>query len=279
MYYLLMAIAANISIIFIMKHSEERQGNRYAVTMVNYITGVLISYLLMKEKILFDLSASGCFALGLALFNAVCMTGCMLFIQYSISKNGAPLTTTFNRLGILIPTVLSMFLFHELPTLVKMSGVAAAVFAIIYINGGRKEEKNSTAPMILIAIFVLGGLIDFNSKIYGIYGSSQLRDYFILYTFIFCTIISTIVLLSINRTVKKPDIIKGVLVGVPNQLVLYGMVRAAAVLPAYLAFPIGSSAIIFGVNIINFLVFKEKPTKREVIATLIIAGALILLNL
>lgn len=279
MHYLLSAIVSNIMIIFIMKHSEERQGNRYAVTLVNYVTGVLVSYLLMKEKILFDLSAPGCFALGLAVFNATCMTGCMLFIQYSINKNGAPLTTTFNRLGILIPTVLSMVLFHELPTLIKMSGIALAIFAILYINGGKKEEKHTVAPMILLIVFILGGLIDFNSKVYSIFGDLQLRDYFILYTFIFSTIISGAVLLKINPSINKTDVIKGVLVGIPNQLVLYSMVRAAAVLPAYLAFPLGSSAIIFGVNIINFLVFKEKPTKRELIATFIIAGALILLNL
>lgn len=279
MLYLLMAIASNTAIVFVMKFSENHQGNRYAATVVNYIAGVIITYLLMKEKTLFYNTPEGWFAMGLAVFNAICMTSCMLLNQYSIGKNGAPMSTTFNRLGVLIPTVLSMILFHELPTVLQMGGLVLAIAAIVYINGGKGESNHIGSLPTLLLVFVIGGLIDFNSKLYGAFGQVEIQDYYVFYSFVFNTLISLGIMLKMDRSMKKQDVINGVLMGIPNQMITYSMVRAVLFLPAYLAFPLYSAGVILCVNVINFAVFREKLTRREMVATIIIAIALILLNI
>ena len=53
MFYLLLGILSNTTVFFVMKYSESHEGNRYAATLFNYIVGMIISFLLMKEKLLF----------------------------------------------------------------------------------------------------------------------------------------------------------------------------------------------------------------------------------
>ena len=52
MFYLLLGILSNTTVFFVMKYSESHEGNRYAATLFNYIVGMIISFLLMKEKVL-----------------------------------------------------------------------------------------------------------------------------------------------------------------------------------------------------------------------------------
>ena len=278
MFYLLMAIAMHSTTMFVLKYSENSEGNRYATTLFNFLTGMIISFFLMKEKVLFYSTPQGFFAMGLAVINAICMTSGMVVYQVTVGRNGAPLTATFGRLGVLIPTVLSMIFFHEVPSLVQIVGLIIAILAIIYINGGG-ETNQIESLSLLLAVFVISGLMDFCSKLYGVYGDAAIQDYYVFYSFLFNTLLSLGILLAKNRTVKKKDVTNGILLGIPNQLITYSMVRVVLYLPAYLAFPLASAGVILAVNIVNFVVFREKLSPRELRATLLIGIALILLNI
>ncbi len=50
-------------------------------------------------------------------------------------------------------------------------------------------------------------------------------------------------------------------------------------MPAYAVFPILSAGVILAVSIINYLIFKEKPSKQEKYAMVIIAASLVLINI
>ena len=279
MFYLLLGILSNTTVFFVMKYSESHEGNRYAATLFNYIVGMIISFLLMKEKVLFYNTPEGWFALGLALFNAVCMTGGIFINQMNVGKNGAPLTATFGKMGVLIPIVLSAFLFREIPTVIQFIGLAAAVFAIVYINEEANGKTNIQSLPLLFVLFIVAGLIDFNSKLYAEFGQVEIKDYYIFYSFVFNTVLSLILLLMRNRRIRKQDVVNGVMMGIPNQLITYCMVNAVLYRPAYLAFPLASAGVIVAVNIVNFSVFHEKLSPRELRATLMIGVALILLNM
>ncbi len=286
MIFLLSAIAANTAMTFVMRYSETHSGNRYAVTMFNYLTGIIISFITLGNKTPFFPTPAGRFALGLALLNAILFVSCLLCIQYNINKNGAPLATTFNRLGILIPTIASVFLFHEIPKAVQTVGLAFAVFAIIYINGGKKNREESVgdggktgSAAALLLLFALGGCVDLTSKVYGVFGDSSLQEHFVFYTFVYSFLMSVGLLLWKNRRISSKDVLAGVLVGIPNQLTALCLLKAVALLPAFLVYPVYSAAVILVVNVINLAVFREKLSRREYQATGIIALALVLINL
>lgn len=276
MVYLLAAIGFNVGMTFVMRYSESHSGNRYGVTIFNYLTGVIISLVMLKGRAVF--AGGGGFTLALAVPNALLFVGCLLLLQHNIKKNGAPLTSTFNRLGILIPTILSAFLFHEIPSALKTAGLCLAIFSIIYMNGGQ-EEGGKRLDKSLLLLFLAGGCVDMMSKLYGIYGRAELQENFILYTFFISLLLSIGLCVRDKKRISVQDMIAGVLVGIPNQLTALCLLKAVALLPAYMVFPVYSAAVILLVNVINFAVFREKLSRREYAATGIIAAALVLINI
>lgn len=277
MIFLAAAIGANVCMTFLMKYSETHGGNRYALNIWNYLTGTIVSFLLLKDKSRL-LVADGGVTLGLAVINGFLFVGALVMIQKSILKNGAPLTTTFNRLGILIPTVLSAVLFGEIPGGVQILGLLLCVFAIIYMNTGKKEDRPAFAAGLLL-IFVLGGMVDFMSKIYSRYFGSENQKYFVLYTFLAACMISTVMFSRQKQRMRLQDMLIGIGVGIPNQLTTLLILWASMKLPAYIVYPTYSAGLILLVNVINFIVFREKLSVRQYAATGLIGAGLICINI
>ena len=57
-----------------------------------------------------------------------------VLLQLNIKKNGVVLSAIFQRLGLLVPMVTSVFLFREIPEGLQIVGFCVAIVAIILIN-------------------------------------------------------------------------------------------------------------------------------------------------
>ena len=281
MYSLMMVIIANTIITFIIKISENKKTNRNNVTLINYIIGSIAALVLSSES-LFNTSFDKniIFVIFLGIFNAFLMTSCMLIQQKSISENGAGLSTMYNRLGILIPTLLSIFILSEKPSVFNYFGIALAVFAIIYSYKKEDEINNCTKNYhLLYAILVLGGIIDFNSKLFSTFANLEYKGLYTLTSFFVSGVIMLIIVLKKESKITRKDIFYGVGIGLPNVFITFGMVLAASKLPAYLVFPAYGGSVIILVNLLDALIFKAKLSSREWYTTLIIVTALIMINL
>lgn len=276
---IIMAVICAAAFTFAMKMTEVTNGNRYAATFINYLIAIVISIAMMEEKNFFYNAEDGYFALGFAFFNALCMVAGMIFMRKCIGVNGAALATTFYKLGVLIPIILTFFLFAELPTCIQSIGIVIVVITIVYINMDGNENNHINSLALLITVFVIGGMVDFNSKLFNMYGNPELKEYYLFYTFVISSAISLFFILFKDRKISKSDILWGTLTGIPNYYVSYFILRATLLLPAYIVYPIINVCTILVVNIINFFVFKEKLSNRELYATGLIIVALILLNM
>lgn len=279
MLFLLVALTCNLIMTFVMKYSESHSGNRYGITVFNYFTGAVMGYFMMKDKNLVIAGSDGVFTLLFAVVNAAFFVSALIVLQGSINKNGAPLTSTFNRMGILIPTIASAFLFREVPSAMQSVGIALAIFAIIYINGGGEGKKEGRNTLLLFAAFFTGGAVDLISKLFDEFGRDEFKGRYIFYTFVISFVIATVICLMKNRKITPKDMLMGVMVGIPNQLTALFLLKAVGQLPAYLVYPCYSAGVILAVNVVNMLVFREILSKREYIATGIIAVGLIFINI
>lgn len=277
MLYLAGAVTASICMTFLMKYSESHGGNRYALNIWNYLAGAIFSFFLLEDKTVLWVNDGG-FTLGLGALNGVIYVTCLVFMQLSIVRNGAPLTTTFNKLGVLIPTIFSAIVFAEIPSVIQIAGLGLAAFAIVYMNREKKEQRPSFMLGLGI-IFLLNGLVEVLSKVYSQNYDSGSQTIYVMYTFFFALLISIVLFFKDKNKMKMQDVILGICVGIPNQLTSLLVLRAAAKLPAYIVYPTYSAGAIVLVNVINYLVFKETLTKRQYIATGFIGLALIFLNL
>ena len=199
MIYLIAAICANLCMTFLMRYSEHHNGNCYALNIWNYLAGSLISLLLLQDKSL--IWSGNAVTWGAGVVNGIGFLAALVLLQISIRRNGAPLTTTFNRLGILIPTILSIFLFDEIPQIIQMAGLLLCIFAIIFMNSGDRSERPDF-NVGLILVFLLGGTLDTISKIFSRYNNADSQTCFVLYTFLAAFVIS--ILLFFKKEPHEP---------------------------------------------------------------------------
>lgn len=295
------AIFCSSMIAVIFKFSEKKQSNRVAITTFNYIVACTISFLLLPQKnifatrlfysfgneakevfangSMFSNEASGAWAIIIGSITGVIYFSSFWLYQYSVNKNGAALSATFMKLGVLVPTILSIFFFKEIPTVLQAIGIAMAVVGILIINLSQEKNIMQNIKLDLLFLFILGGLGDFNSKMYQSFGQIEYKELYIFCLFTTALIISTIILLAKNKKITKNDIIVGLLVGIPNQLTAYFLVKSLNSLKASIAFPIFSAGTILLVNIINIMLFKERLSKRQNLAIGVIMVSLIFLNI
>ena len=279
MIYLFGAIGANLCMTFLMRYMEHHNGNRYAMNIWNYLAGFIFSFFLIPDKSMIlpqDLVGGGTVALSAV--DGTLFVVALVTIQKSIARNGPPLTTTFNRMGILIPTILSAIFFGEIPTVVQIAGLCLAIYAIIYMNRGKQEEKPAFVLGLILAL-VLGGTVDMIAKIYSRFFPAEMQSVFVMYTFFFALLVSIAMFIRIKPKMSLVDVIIGICVGIPNQLTTRFVLHACLELPAYVVYPTYSAGLILAVNVINYLVFREKLSKRQYLAMCMIGVALICINL
>lgn len=301
MIFLLLAVICSSMIAIIFKFSEEKQCNRLAITTFNYINACIISlFMLSNKKILkvnwfhsfadevgevflsgnmFSSEASAAWAVIIGSITGVIYFLSFWLYQFNVNKNGAALSSTFMKLGVLVPTILSIFIFKEAPTILQVLGILMAVVGMIVINLSMEKDIVKSIKVDLFLLFIIGGLGNFNSKLYQNYGQVEYRELFIFYIFSTALLVSGLTLLFKNRKIKVTDIIFGLLVGIPNQFTSYFLVRSLNDIKAAVAFPIFSTGTILFVNIINMTIFKEKLNRKQYIAIGIIIVSLIFLNI
>ena len=139
-----------------------------------------------------------------------------------------------------------------------------------------KNEKKFSFGLIILLIF--GGLGDFMSKIYNVYGQPSLEKVYLFFIFATALILCTALAIQKKETFSRYDLIFGVLIGVPNYFSALFLLKSLASIPAVVAYPSYSVATIVVVTVVGISFFKEKLNKRQLFALLIILAALTLLN-
>ncbi len=293
MFFVFLAILCSASMNVLFKYSEEQKSNRLAVSFFSFLVGAAFSLVFVKSGTFSKLtdeivrSVNGQSPLAtpsfytvlLGLINGFLYFGAYYVLQLSTSKNGSAMTATFNKLGVMVPAVLSVIVFKEYPRSIQVIGVLIASFAILMIYFKKEQESIITLRIALMGTFLLGGLADFTSKIFQVHGSEQLEGLFLFFTFFFSLVITGIFMLLTNQKIKRMDVVIGLISGIPSQLISLFLLRSLSILPGFVVFPLFSVGVILVVNVINLLFFKEKLTQQQGFAIGAIVISVILLNL
>ena len=202
MFYLFLATLCSASIALIFKHSEGKGNNRYAVTTTNYLVAFITSAFMIAWKGLlsemrfswkgfdeFSAVLSGAEPLfsplasvywGMVLGSIAGIFFFLSFIYYqkSVKENGAGISGTFAKLGILIPMIFSVVLWREMPTAMQWGGILLALTSILLVN---VTKDALTVNKTLLLLFLLGGFAEFSNKIFQKYAINAYKDVFLLH--------------------------------------------------------------------------------------------------
>lgn len=278
MLYLLLAILSSSMIAVIMRISADKVSANVSMLAVNYTICTLLSAayagfdLISPEIPGFSLSTwlgiiSGFFYLG----------GFVLF-QTSTRRNGVVLTSVFMKLGLLVPIVVSVIAFREIPTVIQSLGFFLAVFAIVLINL-KKDNTNRGMGFGLLLLLLTGGGGDAIAKIFEKLAPAELSDQYLFYTFGMALLLSILLVLYQKEHPGYRELLFGAIIGVPNFFSSKFLLGALTKLPAVVVFPSFSVGTMLIVTLTGIIVFKERLSKLQWFALTTIITALILLNI
>lgn len=278
MLYLLLAILSSALISIFMRVSEKYISYNFGMLAVNYITCSVLACLYTGPSRLFLSSDGMGSALTLGVITGIFYLTSFILLQWNVAKNGVVMASTFMKLGVLVPTVLSVLLFGEMPKIAQILGFIGALAAILLIHFDGSSTKVSNRAALLF-LLLCGGVSDFMSKIFEQASIPSLKDRYLVFTFLTALILCTGLILIKKQRIGKMELLFGLLVGIPNYFCSLFLLRALDSLPAVVVYPTFSVGIIVVVTLAGLLFFREKLGRMRGIAIGIILISLLLLNL
>jgi drug/metabolite transporter (DMT)-like permease len=279
MFYLLLAVLSSTLISVIMRLSSGKVTASNTMLAANYLVCLILAGIYGNFQVL---------PVGVGGFGSVVAMGAVngtlyllgfVLLQVSVRKNGVVLSAVFMKLGLLVPIVLSLVVFREIPSAVQAAGFVLAVGAIVLINYEKNTASQGTGKWMLLLLLLAGGGGDAMAKIFAMFGPKPLEETFLFYTFLSALVLCLIMVLYKKERLQPIALLYGVLVGVPNFFSARFLLKAVSALPAVVVYPSFSVGTMLLVTVAGVLVFRERLRKNQWIALAVILAALILLNI
>ena len=304
MFNLILAIVSSSLVSITMRLGEEKAKNNISMLSVNYFICMIFSIVYTGIGNLFQTGEGLITAIGLGSINGFFYIASLILFQNSVKKNGVVLSSIFMKLGIMMPLIISIILFKEIPTEIQIIGFVLALVAIILINlkekipetilekeqnslqkienasekSQPKLAKNNSAKVGLILVLIGCGMADGMSKIYQELGTDRFEELFLVFTFVIAFMLS-IVLVKVKKQIfTKNEFIYGAMLGVPNYFSARFLLKALGEIPAVVVYPTFSIGTIAVITLTGVIAFKEKITKIQMVAIGLITIAVVLLN-
>lgn len=277
MFYLLLSILGGSLISVILRLSNGKVKSSIAMLFANYVTCVLLAAAFIGFGNVLPRTEGVGHALSLGGINGVLYLTAFVLMEYTTRKDGVVLPAIFSKLGLLVPIALAFFVFGEMPTAFQLAGSVIAVLSILLINyeKGTKFSLNLWLILLLLSDGAGAAML----KVFGETGDTALSDHFILYTFFFAGLLCCLLMLLKKERLGVKEIVFGALIGVPNFMGSRFLMKALEEMPAVIAYPSRSVAVILVVALAGVLLFGERLRKNQWIAVTAILASLVLLNI
>ena len=300
-----MAIICSSSIALIFKYSESKRSNRYLITSSNYLVASLISlFLVMSSKeiiwpritdfnqffnelilvftnqqLKFSVEASNVWAVFIGVFGGIFFFLAFIFYQKSVKDEGVGLAGTFAKLGILIPMILAIFIWNELPESLQWLGIFLALVAIVIVNMPFNKNWKQALKWTLISLFIFGGLAEFSNKFFQYYGRVYEKNLFLFSVFTTAFVISAVYVLIKDYRIRTKEFMIGIFVGIPNLFSSFFLINALDQLKTAVVFPIFSAGSIVVISMGGYFLYGETLNRREKVAIVLTIIALVMINI
>lgn len=302
--FLFLAVSCSTSIALVFHVSGKRGTDRFVVTAVNYAVATLISVVLMSLQGLRILPGETTGAFGSEFSAAISGAGFgragslgwafvvgipsgvlyylgFIFLQRAIRECGVSLSGSFSKMGVIVPMLLSLVLWNEIPGTLQWLGISLALISIVLGSldfSGLSKLFSAFRPVLLL-LFLTVGLAEFTNKIFQTYAVLEMRNAFLFFVFFTAMMISMFKVFQKRPRLELPQFLTGVAVGVPNYFASFFLIQALTELRAVVVFPVYSSLTICLISLLGWLLFGERLGRRERLSVVMAAVAMILVNL
>lgn len=275
---LAVAIVFSSSIALVFKWANKYQTNALAVSFVNYVVATTISGVsLANSSLVMDWQGNLQRVVILGVMTGVFFLGAFMAYQYAVRQEGAALSGMYMKIGILLPMIIAMVVWSEIPTQVQLIGIVLLLCGIVLSN--YEKGMKMVWHKALIVLFFMGGMAEFMNKWFQQTSDLTYKPLFLTMTFGTALVLSGLLLVIQKIKPTKNDIKTGVLVGIPNMLTSFFLIAALASLDTSVVFASYSAGAIALITVLSALMFKETIKKKNSLALVVTMFGLVLVNL
>lgn len=279
MIYLVLAVFFSSMISIMMRIGERRCDSAMGMFLVNYFVCAVLSCLYAGRIAVYTPAPGIGLAIGLGCTAGLLFLLCFVLLRLNIRKNGMAMASTFMKLGVVISTLIAVFVFHETPRVPQLLGLLLAVVSILMIHTDQDQALTAPWKYLLPVLLFCGGVTDSMANVFDKVGDSALKDYYLFYTFAAALLCSLLIMLSKRERVGRRELIAGVMVGIPNYFSTRFLLLALGEVSAVIVYPAVSAGTIILVALAGRVFFGETLSLRKRAALGVIALALVLLNM
>lgn len=250
---------------------------------VNYGACLALARCFMRDGAFLVLEPGIEAAVGLGVLCGILYLVNFVLLQTSMRYNGVVLSSTFMKLGVLVPTAMAVVIFRERPEILQMLGMAMALAAIIMIHFDQNTDQgmldSAKRSGLLLLLLLVSGFTDSMANVYDKAGLPVFKEHYLFYTFLAALLASLVMAAKNKKQVEAADLFFGLLIGIPNYFSARFLLLALGKLPAVIVYPVYSTATIVLISAVSAAAFRERISRRKRAALCLIVFALVLLNL
>ena len=271
MLYLLGSIVLTSYLTLAFKACEKYGVTIFQAIVFNYITCVITGSIVNGQV---PVNAA---AIQTPWFVWACVMGLLFISIFTVigitaQKNGVAVASVANKLSLIIPVMLSVYLYHETVAGWKLVGVLLALVAVVLTcyPPSQKGEKSASAgnPMVYLLPFILfigSGLLDaLINHVQQNYVNEENKNAYLVTGFFSAATIGSLLLsyqfISKQMTFAWKNLLAGVLIGVPNYFSIWCLVRFLKNSPwqSSASIPVNNMGIVLFSAVVAWLLFKER---------------------
>ncbi|MDX1586791.1 MAG: hypothetical protein R3222_08600 [Balneolaceae bacterium] len=284
--FILLSAACSLLIAHLLKVTEVKKLRTLNTLTINYISAAIIALIVgigydggaYRQEWLANGWTIWLFTLAVGFFFI------SNFIAYSksVHLNGVGITITGMRLSLLIPVLLSVYVYDEYLTLLQTTGVLLVFIALVLLIPKKSTARigNISAGWLLLIIFLLSGFADASLKIYKEEFSNRLNElHFMAMVFLGAFVIGAAASLYRKGPFCTREELKlGIMIGIPNLYSAIFLIYALDDITGSIAYPMVNMLSVAGGTALGLIRWDDSISSLQW-AGLIIAVISILILL
>jgi len=264
-----------------LKFAGHHKHREMQVYLVNYIIAGVAAFFLSDNPATSLLNTAAIPDIIFGMFVGLLYVSNLIIMGRSVNSNGIGLTVSVMRISLVIPVIVSIVIFMEATSNMRIIGLVIAFIALGVLFKPSKKEKDTTAILYLVAIFIITGIGDVSLKIFQTSGSMlmdkwQFMGIIFLTSGLICFVLS---LFESKPMPKRGEVLSGVLLGVPNLLASIFIIMALERVPASVTFPTANLTIIVIGTLVGRYYWKDMLTRRHYVVISLSVIAILLLTM
>jgi drug/metabolite transporter (DMT)-like permease len=290
MIFILLCILVNTGLILVFRLFPKYGIDSFQAIVANYFVAAFLGFQIASQPF----NVSFIFHQNWLLFTIILG---MLFVSlfYLISVTtvvfGVSVASVANKMSIVIPVSLAVYLYNESLSAVQIVGIVLAMIAVVMVSYKKSDESvkitakwHYLLPLILfIGCGSIDALINYLQKTFT--SDAISNEYLLSTAFMFAAIGGVFSLLSLliikKTTLHTKSILVGLLLGVPNFFSMFLVMKSleSNFLNASTFFPVNNMSIVVLGTVVSILVFKEKLSRLNTFGILLSVLAIVLIAL